>query len=208
MSNRTLTAAASASSAASGLWACPGSWCRSSRWETPGCQWLKSTPAFRLECSNCSSGRPYPRNTSPKPRSKHRWDQKFTNDGVTGARGMFFFSALFPFPVKKCIFHYDSTFDISCMTYWFCGLGNVKSCKHLFNLIWDSMGYNASFIQPVKANCIAETNRSQRVAPVFLNFVCFFPSELCQESPFKSTHWKRWLVCANLCMVCEKNLAN
>lgn len=66
---RKLTAAASASSAASGPWACPGSWCQSSRWATPGCQWLKSTPASRPECSNYSSGRPCPRNTSPKPLS-------------------------------------------------------------------------------------------------------------------------------------------
>lgn len=101
---RTLTAVASASSAASGLWACPGSWCQSSRWETPGCQWLKSTPAFRLECSSCSSGRPCPRNTSPKPRSKHRWDQKYTNDGVTGASGMFFFLPCFPSLSKNAFF--------------------------------------------------------------------------------------------------------
>lgn len=69
-----LTAEAWGSSAASAPAACPGSWCQSWRWATPGCQWRKSSPTCRPECSSCSSGRPCPRSTSPELQSAHGRD--------------------------------------------------------------------------------------------------------------------------------------
>lgn len=123
-SGTTLTAAASVSSAVSVPWACPGSWCQSWRWATPGCQWLKSTPASRPEYSNCSSGKPCLRNTSPKPRSGYKWNQTNTNHEVKG--GMWNF--LLYLPVWKCNFYFKSMLDISCMTYW---LGKKFVCLQI-----------------------------------------------------------------------------